>query len=157
MKIKSQMDFWSGLMFLVTGAAFAWGALNYSFGSSARPGPGYFPFGLGVLLALLGAFTLFESLTIETDDGEPVGELAWKPLSIVVGSIVLFGLMLPRLGMVVSLPVLVIVSSLADHEFTWRGTIINAVVLTFFSWLVFILGLKLTIPLWPAFLAASGG
>ena len=49
MKIKSQKDFWSGLMFLVVGIGFAWGALNYSFGSSARPGPGYFPFGLGIL------------------------------------------------------------------------------------------------------------
>ena len=55
MVIKSRRDFWSGLMFLVTGAAFAWGATIYSFGNSARPGPGYFPFGLGILLAILGA------------------------------------------------------------------------------------------------------
>ena len=60
MKIKSQRDFWSGLMFLVIGIAFAWGATAYSFGNSARPGPGYFPFGLGVLLALLGAIVVFE-------------------------------------------------------------------------------------------------
>ena len=53
---------------------------NYSFGSSARPGPGYFPFGLGILLALLGALVLFEALTIETEDGEPIGAWAWKPL-----------------------------------------------------------------------------
>ena len=49
MKIKSEKDFWSGLMFILVGVAFAWGATNYSFGSSARPGPAYFPFGLGVL------------------------------------------------------------------------------------------------------------
>ena len=55
MKIKSERDFWSGLMFLAIGIAFAWGATTYSFGSSARPGPGYFPFGLGILLAVLGA------------------------------------------------------------------------------------------------------
>ena len=70
MKIKSERDFWSGLMFLVVGIAFAWGATTYSFGSSARPGPGYFPFGLGILLALLGAMVLFKALTIETEDGE---------------------------------------------------------------------------------------
>jgi hypothetical protein len=55
MKIKSQKDFWSGLMFIAVGVGFAWGATNYSFGSSARPGPAYFPFGLGVLLAIMGA------------------------------------------------------------------------------------------------------
>ena len=54
MKIKSQKDFWSGLMFVVVGIVFAWGATNYSFGVAARPGPGYFPFGLGILLAILG-------------------------------------------------------------------------------------------------------
>ena len=45
MKIKSQKDFWSGVMFVVMGVAFAWGATNYNFGSSARPGPGYLPIG----------------------------------------------------------------------------------------------------------------
>jgi len=80
LKIKSQKDFWSGLMFVATGLGFAWGAQYYSFGTSARPGPGYFPFGLGILLALLGALVLFEALTIETDDGEPIGRWAWKPL-----------------------------------------------------------------------------
>lgn len=157
MKIKSQQDFWSGLMFLVIGALFAWGAIaNYSFGSSARPGPGYFPFGLGVILALLGAFILFEALTIETEDGEPVGDIAWKPLLVILSSVALFGLMLPLVGMFISLPVLVILSSWASQEFTWRGTLTSAVFLTVFSWLVFIKGLGLTIPLLPTFLQFAG-
>ncbi len=151
MKIKSQKDFWSGLMFLVVGIGFAWGALNYSFGSSARPGPGYFPFGLGILLAILGALTLFESLTIETEGGEPIGDIAWKPLAIIVGSIALFGLLLPRLGMVISLPILVVTSAMAGDEFHWGEALINAAILTVGSWAIFILGLNLVIPLWPTF------
>ena len=112
MKIKSQQDFWAGLMFIAIGLGFAWGALNYRFGTSAQPGPGYFPFGLGILLALLGAFTLFESLTIDTDDGEPVHAVAWKPMVVILGAIVLFGLLLPRLGLFIALPVLVVTSAL---------------------------------------------
>ena len=119
MKIKSQQDFWAGLMFVVVGLGFAWGALNYRFGTSAQPGPGYFPFGLGILLALLGAFTLFESLTIDTDDGEPVHAVAWKPMVVILGAIVLFGLLLPRLGLIIALPVLVVSSALAGDEFHW--------------------------------------
>ena len=157
MKIKSQQDFWSGLMFLVMGALFAWGAIsNYNFGSSARPGPGYFPFGLGVILALLGAFILFEALTIETEDGEPIGDIAWKPLLVILASVGAFGLLLPILGMFIALPVLVITSSLASHEFTWKATLVSAVFLTAFSWLIFIKGLGLTIPLIPAFMQAAG-
>jgi len=151
-KIKSQKDFWSGLMFVIVGGSFAIGALNYSFGSSARPGPAYFPFGLGILLALLGGMILFEALTIETEDGEPVGAFAWKPLLVILAAVVLFGAMLPRLGMVVSLPVLVLVSAYASDEHTWLGSIINSIVLTVLSWAVFVVGLKLTIPMWPAFI-----
>ena len=54
MKIKSQRDFWSGLMFLVVGIGFAIGASDYSLGTSARPGPGYFPLILSVIMAILG-------------------------------------------------------------------------------------------------------
>lgn len=152
MKIKSQKDFWSGLMFVLVGVGFAWGATNYSFGVAARPGPGYFPFGLGVLLAMLGAFILFEALTIETDDGEPIGPWAWKPLLTIVVSVVTFGLLLPRLGMAISLPILIVMTSLAGDEFHWKDAIISVLVLTIGSYLIFILGLKLVIPLWPTFM-----
>lgn len=149
MKIKSQKDFWSGLMFVAIGVAFAWGATEYSFGNSARPGPGYFPFGLGVLMALLGGAVLFKALTIESADGDPIGGFAWRPLAIIIGSVVLFGFLLPRAGMLISLPLLVVVSSLASDEFTWKGAALNAVILTLLSWVVFIKGLSLTIPLLP--------
>ena len=39
MKIKSQRDFWSGLMFIAVGMAFAVGATNYTH-AARRPGPG---------------------------------------------------------------------------------------------------------------------
>jgi hypothetical protein len=153
-KIKSQKDFWSGLMFIVTGIVFAVGALNYNFGSSARPGPAYFPFGLGILLAILGAMVLFKALTFEVEGGDPIGRIAWRPLLIIVGAVAMFGVLLPRLGMAVSLPLLIIVSSLAGDEFHWKDVLVNVVVLTVGSWAIFILGLKLIIPLWPTFLAS---
>lgn len=152
MKIKSQRDFWSGLMFLVVGVMFAWGASDYSFGSSARPGPGYFPFGLGILLALMGALVLFKALTLESEGGDPIGAFAWRPLLIIVAAIAVFGLALPRLGLACTLPLLITLSALASSEFRWRDVLISSVVLTVGSWALFIVGLKLTIPLWPIYL-----
>jgi len=151
LKIKSQKDFWSGLMFIVTGIAFAWGATNYSFGASARPGPGYFPFGLGLLMAVLGGAVLFKALTFEVEGGDPIGPWAWKPLSIITLSVASFGWVLPHLGMVIALPILVVVAAAAGDEFHWKDALINAIVLTIGSWVIFIWGLKLTIPLWPTF------
>lgn len=153
MRIKSERDFWSGLMFVVVGIVFAVGATNYSMGTSARPGAGYFPLLLSVIMAILGAIVLFKSLTIETPGGDPIGHIAWKPLLIIVAAIAVFGVTIELLGMVVSIPILIFISSLAGDEFRWRDVIANAVVLTLGSWGVFIVGLKLTIPLWPWFAA----
>lgn len=151
MKIKSQRDFWSGLMFVVVGVVFAVGATNYSMGTSARPGPGYFPLILSVLMALLGAFVLFKSLTIEVEGGDPIGDIAWRPLLVIVAAIAVFGAALPRLGLVVTVPILILMTSLAGDEFKWKGVLATAVVLTVGSWAIFVLGLKLVIPMWPWF------
>ena len=171
MKIKSERDFWSGLMFIGVGVGFAIGATNYSMGPacpandpcaanlwsrmsqlSAHPGAGYFPLGLSIILAILGSFVLFKSLTIESEGGDPVGAFAWRPLIIIVVAITVFGLMLEPVGLALTVPVLIIITSLAGDEFRWKGVLISAFVLTVFSWLIFIYGLKLTIPLWPRFL-----
>lgn len=154
MKIKSQKDFWSGVMFIAVGVGFCWGATNYSFGDSARPGPGYFPFGLGLLLAVLGAMVLFKALTIESHGGDKIGSYAWRPLLVILGSVVMFGVLLPRLGMFITLPLLVFCASAASDEFRLKAALVNAVVLTAFSWLIFIYGLSLTIPLWPTVFGA---
>lgn len=152
MKIKSQRDFWSGLMFLVVGVVFAWGATEYSFGDSARPGPGYFPFGLGILLAALGGLVLFKALTLESENGDPIGRIAWRPLLVIVVTIAVFGAALPRLGLACTLPLIITLSALASSEFHWRDVLVSSVVLTVGSWALFIWGLKLTIPLWPVFI-----
>ena len=152
MKIKSQREFWSGLIFIIVGVAFAIGATNYSMGNSARPGAGYFPLLLSVIMAIFGAVVLFKAFVVETEDGDPIGAVAWRPLLIILAAITVFGLTLERLGMFIAVPVLIIISSFAGDEFKWRGVIINAIVLTFGSWVVFVYGLKLTIPLWPSFI-----
>ena len=152
MKIKSQRDFWSGLLFLVLGVTFAWGATEYAFGNSTHPGPGYFPFGLGVLLALLGGLMLFKALTLESENGDPIGRIAWRPLIAIVGAVVFFGAALPILGLACTLPILVTLAALASSELGWRDVLIASAVLTLGSWALFIWGLKLAIPLWPVYI-----
>jgi hypothetical protein len=160
-KIKSHQDFWSGLMFIGVGLGFSWGATNYNIGEAARMGPGYFPLVLGIVLALLGAFILFESLVVETEDGEPIGKWAWKPLGFIIAANVLFGVLLgglpsiglPYMGMIVAIVGLTFVSALAGGEFSWKEVAVLAVILCIGSYLAFIVLLKLQFPVWPAFLA----
>lgn len=149
MRIKSLRDFAAGTVLVIVGIAFAVGATNYDFGSASRPGPGYFPFGLGIVLALLGIVILYTSLSRGREDGDPIGAIPWRPLICIVGALVFFAYALPRLGFLISLPVMIVITSAGSREFTWRGALLNAALLTAFSCGLFIYGLQLSIPLWP--------
>jgi predicted outer membrane lipoprotein len=159
-KIKSQKDFFSGLMFMVVGVAFAWGATNYNLGDGARMGPGYFPLMLGILLAAIGAFTIFEAMVVETEDGERVGRIAWKPLSFIIASNVVFGIMLgglpaigfPSFGLIVGIYALVFIAALAGDEFKFKEVLVLATVLAIGSYVAFVWLLKLQFPVWPSFI-----
>ena len=160
MYIKSQKDFFSGLMFIVIGVAFAWGATTYNVGVGARMGPGYFPLMLGVVLALIGAVVLFTSLVVEVEGGEKIGRWAWRPLLLIIGANVLFGILLaglpsiklPGMGLIAAIYGLVIVASIADGHFHIRSVLVLATVLAIGSYLAFIVLLKLQIPVWPSFI-----
>ena len=152
MRIKNEKDFWSGLMFIAVGIGFAWGSTNYRFGTSLMPGPGYFPFGLGILTSLIGAVILLKSLARGKEGADRVEPIVWKPLLIIIGSVVLFGFTLPNLGLFIALPLLVLTSAFAGDEFRLREVVVNALILTVGCWAVFVLGLNLIIPLLPTFL-----
>jgi len=153
LRIRSQKDFASGLMFILVGFGFSWVARGYSMGTAAKMGPGYFPFWLGIVLALLGALVLFGSLSSKTEE-DSLARWDIKTLLWILGSVVLFGLLLKPLGMVLSVLVLVLVSSMASHEFSWKGAILNAVILVLISLGAFVYGINLQMPVWPAFLAS---
>jgi hypothetical protein len=160
MRIKSQKDFFAGLMFLVAGIAFAWGATNYTIGEGARMGPGYFPLMLGILLSLIGLFVVFEALVVETEDGEKIGTAAWKPLFFIIFSNVIFGVCIggfpklgvPAMGLIVGIYALTFVAALAGEEFKAKEVAVLATVLAIISYLAFIVLLKLQFPVWPSFL-----
>lgn len=151
LRIRSQKDFASGLMFVLVGLGFSFVARGYSMGTAAKMGPGYFPFLLGLVLAGLGALVLLSSLSSK---GEEDRMERWdiKILLWILGSVVLFGILLKPLGMVLSVFVLVIVSSMASHEFSWKGALLNSVVLVLISMGAFVYGINLQMPVWPAFI-----
>jgi hypothetical protein len=158
--IKSQKDFYSGLMFMLIGGGFAWGATNYSVGTGARMGPGYFPLLLGIVLAVLGAGILFYSLVEHTEDGEPIGKFAWRPIVFVLGANVAFGILLaglpslgvPAMGLILAIYALVIIASMAGDHFVLKDVLILATILSVGSYLAFIVLLKLQMPVWPTFI-----
>ena len=161
MNIKSQKDFFSGLMFMGVGIAFAWGATKYSIGTGARMGPGYFPLMLGVLMAIIGAVITFKSLVVKTADGDKIGAIAWRPLGYIIAANLVFGVLLaglpsiglPAFGLMIGIYALVIIAAMAEPDWRFKPTLKLATVLAVGSYLVFVKALGLTFPVWPAFIA----
>jgi hypothetical protein len=127
MRIANPKDFWSGALFLITGLAFAIGALSYKLGTPAKMGSGFFPFYLGGLMAVLGFIITLRSL--RGDAGERVGNIALGPLFIIVLAVCMFGLTLKTLGLIFATFVLVVIGSVADDKTSNRDTVGAAIAL----------------------------
>ena len=94
--IRAPKDFWAGVMFIAFAAVALYVSRNYSLGTTIRMGPGYFPMLLGGVLAVIGAILVVRSLVIA---GDPIGHVQVLPLVVVAVAVVLFGVLLPRLGL----------------------------------------------------------
>lgn len=125
-------------------------AQNYDMGTAARMGPAFFPTMLGGLMFLLGIIVTLSGLSTEHPDGN-VGAFNFKALGFVLGAVVAFGMLLRPAGLIVSLFALICISSLGSHEFKLRDVLLLSVGLSLLVWGVFIYGLSMTIPVWPAF------
>ena len=145
LRIRSPKDFWAGAIYAAVGLGAFLIARGYAFGSGARMGPGYFPSILGLLLALFGLAAILRSLMT---DGEPVGAIAWKPLLLITGGTVLFGILLPTAGFVISVVVFALISAAASERFRleWRA-LLGLLALVAFCSLVFVQGLGVPMPL----------
>ncbi len=144
--IRHPKDFYSGLIFVAFGIAAIVIGSNYSLGTAARMGPGYFPRILGIMLIVLGAALSLRALKI---NGEPIAKWHWKPTLVVLGSVVLFGYIVNYAGLVVSTIILIVMSSWASPEFRLKESIISGFLLAALVVGVFVIGLKLQLPIWP--------
>ncbi len=147
--VRSPKDFWAGVLFIVFGLLAILIAREYPLGTAARMGPGYFPRGLGILMIALGSILTLRALRIS---GTKIHFGSPKPLLIVLGSVIMFALAAPKLGLVVATVLLILASSTADKEYRWKESVIASVILAMFTIAAFSWGLKLQLPIWPAFL-----
>jgi len=112
------------------------------------------------LLAIIGAFVMFKSLTVETQDGDKIGSWAWKPLLFIIAGNVLFGILLgglprfgvPAMGLIVAIFGTTLVVSLAGDVFKLKEVLILATILSIGSYGAFVKLLNLQFPVWPTFI-----
>ncbi|MCC5986186.1 MAG: tripartite tricarboxylate transporter TctB family protein [Pararhodobacter sp.] len=138
----------TGAVLAVGGLIFAWySAENYDLGTFRRMGPGMFPLGLGLGLAVLGlAIAVWApEKGVVRPDFNPL--IAAK----IVGSIVVFGLTVAQFGLIAAVMATVIVSSLAERPFRPLSALLLGTFLCLLAWLIFrvALGLPIHMLRWP--------
>ena len=143
-KIKSQEDFWSGLMFIGFGILAIFIARDYPMGTTMRMGPGYFPTGIGIFLIVLGAIIATMGLK---NEGEGIGKWGWRAMILLSIGFAIFGWSIDHIGFIPALFILIVLAAFAGKVFNFKEVMLESIVLILGAWALFIWGLELPFPL----------
>ena len=144
-RIRGQKDLGIGVIYLALGLAGFIIARDYSFGTSGRMGPGYFPTIISGLLILFGIIAMLRGLMRE---GQPIGSLNWKGMALITLSVCAFGYLLETAGVIVALLALILISAAASERFRFElRAALGLVAFIIVCAVVFIKGLGVPMPL----------
>lgn len=146
-RVTATREFWAGALFTVLGLVFLVYSGHYRMGTAERMGPAFVPGVLAGLLVLLGVASAARGWGPKATPLD-LGRL--RPLAVIVLAVVLFATLLLPLGLVLATAVLVLVSTQAGESFRWRDALLLAAGLAALAAGVFVGGLGVAAPLWPA-------
>lgn len=139
-------DLLGGAALALTGAGVAAvAALRLDVGTLRQMGPGFLPLVLGAVLTVLGAAI---ALGARGRVAPPL-TIHWREAACVIGGILLFAAGLPRLGLMPSTALLVLVASVPAPRAGLGWRLVLAAAVTLLTWAVFSAGLRIGLPLWP--------
>jgi hypothetical protein len=139
----NRKDLVAGLVFATLGVVYMAMSLQLEQGTALRMGPGRFPLLLAGGMAVFGAIIAIRSLF---SGPMSIGAIPWRAVILILGAPIVFGLTLRGIGLVPAVFIMVLIASLADPEFDLRFSLLVSAGLALFCWLVFGLGLGLTVP-----------
>ena len=147
-ELRHNRDFLAGLLFLAIGAAAVVAARDYPMGTAMRMGSGYFPTVLGAILGLFGIYLIVRGIA---SGARVEGPWGWRPLAMVVLSMVLFAFLMSRAGLVPALVAMFLVCAAAGREFRLKEVLLLTVVMSAVAIGVFVYGLRLPFQLVAGF------
>ncbi len=141
-KIRSPRDIGTAALLFLLGAIGLWFGQDYSFGTTARMGPGYMPMALSGGLVLFALAIGFNGLTM---DGPPIEAMKLRPILLVLGAIIAFALLIRPAGLLPTTFLVVLLCGFATPDVRWKEAFILAFALALFVVAVFVYGLNQTI------------
>jgi hypothetical protein len=144
-RVKNPQDLGAAIVFFAIGIAGLYFGQELERGTTAKMGTGYFPFILSWLILAVGAVLLVRSLST---DGPAVERVQWRPITFIVGGVLLFGYLLQWVGLLVSAVAITIVAAYARRNVSLSENIWLGAGLAVFTAAVFIYALNQPLPLW---------
>jgi Tripartite tricarboxylate transporter TctB family len=139
---KGPQDFYTGLLFTAVGLFFFVSGYGLEFGDVTNMGPGFLPKVISIILIAVGVFQSIRGLKAQ---GKGV-DFSFKEPVIIGLSLLAFGYCLDKVGAIISILGLMLVTAILHKKFTWWQFILSYVVVVV-AILLFKFGLGSTIPL----------
>lgn len=144
-RVRSPQDFWAGLLFVVIGCGALWFGRDFVVGALTQMGPGYIPRVLSLAMIGIGAFLALRSLVLE---GPQIERGLFRPQIFVLLAIIVFGLLIERVGLGPTVMTVTIVASLASYEMKRIEMVTLAIGLSIASVMLFIYLLGQSMEIW---------
>jgi hypothetical protein len=122
-------DILSALFWTAFGTYFSVESYRFGLGEWSRPGPGYFPFGAGVLFSAISLSELVKSLRKAgsgAQTGHSSGQFRWQNIVLIIAGMLAYALLLKILGFALCTFALTILFFRAIARKGWLGSIATA-------------------------------
>ena len=146
-RVIASKDFLAGILYMTFGLLGLWLGRDLEAGIAESMGAGFFPRLICALLIAIGALQAALSL-MRADDNLERGK--WRPFVFVTLSCLAFALLLYPLGLVLTLALTTVLARLADGNVRAIPLLLLCALLIIINVGIFVVGLRIAIPLWPA-------
>lgn len=146
-----KLDFWSSIFWLIISSFISLYSHKLGLGSLSKPGPGFFFFWGGVTFGILSIIVLISAVKSKKEDqtesdGQVFRDVNWIKVISVVISIILYEIILERLGFLISTFLLMAFLLYSIGSKRWYVVVFFACVSSFLSYSFFVLLLKIRLP-----------
>jgi hypothetical protein len=143
--IKGPKDVAAGAIYFVVGIVFVIMARQYEIGTATNMGPGYFPSLLGFVLIGLGLAAMIKGMRAKVHD--PISSHRLEPLLLILASIVSFGFLVERAGLVIATLVCLFFACFRRALAHPIEFLVMFAVLAVFDYVVFVYTFQVQIPM----------
>lgn len=151
-RIKNMNEVLTGIFLILVALLAFYLSWPLSSGTQIGLGPGFIPRLFALIQLVIGVVLIGSGLMTA---GEPADAWQLRPLLLILASITFFAVSIERLGMVIAVVGLVLISCAANRGTTFKEAVILAAGSAAVSAFLFVKLLGLTIAVWPSALLGN--